>query len=127
MPILHIRALPQPEPSKIEPALKKTCLVIAEAYGCHPEQVWATWEEIKPGFYTEGETSKEIQPRNTHPPLGQLLCFEGKDSDTIETILSKAATTLSSALGIKNNIFLTYQEIKSGQVIAGNGVLRKNK
>ena len=125
MPILHIRALPQKSPERVQPALKKTCAAIAEVYGCKPEQVWATWEEIKPGLYVEGVTDADTQPEFTHPPIAQLTCFEGKSSDDIERVLSVAASSLSNELGIGNNIFMTYIEAKSGQVIAGNGIVRK--
>jgi phenylpyruvate tautomerase PptA (4-oxalocrotonate tautomerase family) len=126
MPILEISALPQSDPNKIKPALKKTALAISEVYGCKPEQVWATWSEIKPGMYVEGETEALQQPDNTHPPIARLTCFEGKSADDIEKILKVAASTLSEALGIKDNIFISYQEAKSGQVITGNGIVRKN-
>lgn len=125
MPILHIRALPQKDSSKITPALKKTSIAISEVYGCSPQNVWATWEEIKPGFYVEGENDESIQPKETHPPICELICFEGKDSQEIEEVLSIAAKTLSSELGIPDNIFITYREAKSGEVVAGKGIVRK--
>jgi hypothetical protein len=125
MPILHIRALPQKDPSRVQPALKKTCVAIAEAYGCKSEQVWATWEEIKSGLYVEGENPADTQPSDSHPPVAQLTCFEGKSAVEIENILTAAASTLSESLGIPNNIFMTYHEAKSRQVVAGNGIVRK--
>jgi hypothetical protein len=36
-----------------------------------------------------------------------------------------AAGTLSRELGIPGNIFLRYEEARSGRVIAGNGIIRK--
>ncbi len=125
MPILNIRALPQKDPGKIQDALKKTCVAISEVYGCKPEQVWATWEDIKPGMYVEGNNPEDEQPEHTHPPIVTLTCFEGKSPGEVENILTVASTTLSESLGIGNNIFLTYHEAKSGQVIAGNGIVRK--
>ena len=124
MPILNVKALPQNNPERVQRALKKTCLAIAEVYGCKPEQVWATWEEINPGMYVEGENAANEQPEATHPPIGQLICFEGKSSEEIEKVLLAASATLSKELGLGNNIFMTYQEAKSGQVVAGNGVVR---
>ncbi|MBT4790545.1 MAG: hypothetical protein HON90_03160 [Halobacteriovoraceae bacterium] len=125
MPILHVRALPQKDSSKITPALKKTILAISETYGCSPHQVWATWEEIKSGWYVEGENEASEQPLETHPPICELTCFEGRTSEEVEKLLEVAASTLSKELGIKDNIFMTYKEAKSGQVIAGNGIVRK--
>lgn len=125
MPVLHIRALPQKNPGNNKIALKKTCLAIAQIYGCKPEQVWATWEEIKPGFYVEGNNEALEQPTESHPPICELICFEGKSSDQIERILTTTANVLSETLGIPGNIFITYHEAKSGQVVAGNGLIRK--
>ena len=125
MPILNIKALPQKDNSRVELALKKTCLVIADCYGCKPEHVWATWEELKPGFYVEGNSSVEVQPKNTHPPIATLTCFEGKSPEKIEELLLIASKTLSKELGIEGNIFMTYHEAKSGEVVAGDGIVRK--
>lgn len=124
MPVLQIRALPQQDPSRVQAAMKATCLAVAEAYGCAPDQVWATWETIEPGLYVEGETAADIQPPDTHPPLATLICFEGRSPDDIERLLATAAETLTAALGIPGNIFMEYREARSGRVIAGDGVVR---
>lgn len=127
MPILNVRALPQKDPKKIKPALKKTCVAIAEVYGCKPSQVWGTWQELEPGFYVEGENEVEIQPVLTHPPIAQLTCFEGSSKEKVEKLLEVAAATLTEELGLSGKIFITYHEAKSGEVMAGNGILRKKK
>lgn len=126
MPILHVKALPQNDTSKIKPALKKTCLEIAKFYGCKPSDVWATWEEIKDGLYFEGDISASAQPENTHPPIATLTCFEGSSKEKIEGLLLIASKTLSDELELGDNIFMTYHEAKSGEVVAGNGVVRKS-
>jgi len=125
MPVLHVHALPQPDPSLIKPALKKTCVAIADIYRCPVDQVWATWTEIRPGWYIEGTKSATMQTPLTHPPICQLICFEGKSSVEVEEILLVASKTLSAALNIGDNIYMTYHESKSGQAIAGNGIVRK--
>ena len=124
MPVLQIHALPQKNPERIPKALKDTCAAIAEAYECPIEHVWATWVEIKPGLYVEGRNSADIQPDATHPPIAQLICFEGKSPQQVEKVLLVAAKTLSDGLGISNNIFMTYVEAKSGHVVAGDGLIR---
>ena len=87
MPVLEIRALPQPDPGRVGPALAATCLAIAREYGCEPHHVWATWVTLEPGHYVEGDRPATEQPGQTHPPIGRLLCFEGRDPDTIERVL----------------------------------------
>lgn len=126
MPILSVKALPQKDSSIINNALKKTSIAISEVYGCDPSHVWATWQEFDAGHYVEGDVSSDVQPGNTHPPICELLCFEGKSQNEIEKVLEVAASTLSAELQIPNNIFITYREAKSGQVVAGNGVVRKS-
>ena len=127
MPILHIRALPQKDPSQIPGALKAATLAMAKVYGCDSSQVWATWEELKPGFYVEGESGADSQPEETHPPIADLICFEGSSPEQIEKVLLAASQALSRELGLGENIFIAYREAKSGQVIAGNGVVRREK
>ena len=124
MPVLQIKALPQQDPSRVQPALKATCTAVAEVYGCAPEQVWATWETIQPGLYLEGRTAADIQPTDTHPPIATLTCFEGRSPEEIERLLAIAGKTLSEALGIPGTIFMEYREAKSGRVIAGDAVVR---
>ena len=125
MPILRVRSLPQKNPKLIQTALIATCEAIAKAYDCKPDQVWATWEEIKPGMYVEGANPADVQPDSTHPPIAEMICFEGRSPGQIEELLTIAASALSRGLGIPDNIFMTYREAKSGQVIAGDGIIRK--
>src|SRR3712207_2001193 len=125
MPILSIKALPQRDHERVQAALKRTCTAIAESYGCKPEQVWATWETLEPGCYLEGDRPAYSQPETTHPPIARLTCFEGKSPEVIERVLKAAAQTLSQELGIPKNIFITYDEVLSGRVIAGDGIVRR--
>ncbi len=125
MPVLHVRALPQADPSRIKPALKKTCMAIADIYQCPVEHVLATWEEIRPGWYVEGKRSGSIQPLISHPPIADLYCLEGKTPVEIEEILLVASKTLGSALELGDNVHMTYHEVKSGRVVNGGTILRK--
>jgi hypothetical protein len=125
MPVLHVRALPQKTPNTVAPALRQTCGAIAKAYGCPIEHVWATWEEIKPGFYVEGECDADTQKDQTHPPIAQLSCLEGKPPAVIEDVLKAAAKALGEGLGIPGNVFVEYREMKSGQVLSGGEIVKR--
>jgi hypothetical protein len=125
MPLLQVRALPQKNPVRIPQALKKACAAIVSAYGCTPDEVWATYDEIRSGFYVEGQQSPAQQPVGTHPPLAELLCFEGKSQDVIEKTLVATAQALGEGFGLGKNVFVTYREVKSGQLIAGDIIVRK--
>lgn len=75
MPILHVKALPQENKEIIPEALKKTTRAISAQYGCDSQHVWATWQEIHPGWYLEGENQAYDQPSQNHPPICELICF----------------------------------------------------
>lgn len=126
MPIINISALPQKENVDISAALKETFLRVAEVFSLEPHQVWANYQEIKPGHYVEGNTEAHIQPVGTHPPIVELIAFEGRDNNIIEKALITVAETLTKSLEIPENIFLTYKEASSGKVYTG-GSLRYKK
>lgn len=125
MPVLSVRGLPQKDEKLIQQALVNACRAIAKVYDCDESQVWATWTDVKPGLYVEGSETAESQPENAHPPIGDLLCFEGSTPEEIEAVLLAASKALSDTLGLGDNIFIHYREAKSGQVVAGNGIIRK--
>src|SRR5687768_12430466 len=124
MPLLHIRALPQPRPELIPRALLATCFAIAETWDCSPQSVTVTWEEIRPGHYIEGGIAAQSQPAQTHPPLAELIAFEGATQEVIEVLLSETARVLGESLELGENVFITYRDAKSGQVIAGREIVR---
>ncbi len=84
-----------------------------------------TWDEITPANYFEGQNSAQLQPEDTHPPLVELTCFEGLSEQRIEELLKLTAHALCDNLKLNSNIFITYNEAKSGKVITGDGVVRK--
>lgn len=124
MPILHIKALPQKDSSIIPNVLKKVSLAISEVYGCAPEHVSITWQQLDSNHYVVGDSLLSLQPLHTHPPICELICFEGKTPDQIEDVLKVASATLGHELKIPNNIFITYREASSGKVISGNTIVK---
>jgi hypothetical protein len=127
MPILKMQALPQPglDQATIQAALVATCEAIAAAVGVGAEHVWATWSELAPGLYVEGGNGPaESQPQQTHPPIGELICFAGRSREQIEAALQAAADTLGATLGLGRNVFITYREVAPGEVVADGSVVR---
>jgi hypothetical protein len=122
MPILRIEALPQKPKVDIQRALRRVCVELSKIYECKPEQVWATWRPIESGFFVEGENAAEFQQDGTHPPIANLICFEGKPPETIARMLEVGSKVLSEELGIPGNIFMYYTEARSGQVFTGGSV-----
>jgi len=125
MPILHVRALPQTESEHIKVALEKACLAISNELGCDLDKVWATWEELKPGYYIEGKESRDVQGRDSHPPICELKCFEGMSAEKIDSLLIAVSRALSEGLGCEGNLFVSFHEIKSGHAIAGTNIVKK--
>ena len=77
-------------------------------------------------MYVEGLESADQQPAESHPPIAELICMYGRTPGQIEDLLLAASGALSRTLGFEGNIFMTYREAKSGQVVAGNGIVRKS-
>jgi hypothetical protein len=125
MPILTVRGLPQKLPLRIPQALGRACTSIAEAYGCKPNQVWGTWQEITPGWYVEGDNAATVQPAVGFPPIAELACPAGKPPEVIEKCLLAAAKALAEGLGLGDNVFVAYRELKAGEIIAGDSAIRK--
>lgn len=126
MPILKIQTLPLEDKKLRVIASEKMAKALAKEYGCDERQVWVLWQEIAPGSYFEGGSPGFELSKDTHPPICELTCFEGKSESEIKTLLEVTAKNLTEALNIPGNIFLTYREEKSGKVIAGNGVIRRS-
>jgi phenylpyruvate tautomerase PptA (4-oxalocrotonate tautomerase family) len=128
MPIIEIKALPQKEGIDTAAAMKTICVRLADKMGLEPKQVWATWTAIAPGSYTEGELQAKVQPYSTHPPLVTMLAFEGKSDREIEQAMLTIAEVLSRQLQIDpENIFIKYDETKSGRVFTGGTTIIKTK
>ncbi len=126
MPLLEVRALPQKPGVDPHAALARACAALAEALGERPEGTWGTWVELSPGAYTEGANAPAVQPHDTHPPVVRLFAFEGKPPETVEKMLTVVAETLAGALGLEpGNVFVIYDEGRSGRVYSGGNVVKK--
>ena len=124
MPVVEIRALPHKRPSDVPFALERVCTELAAAMGIPEKQVWATWQTIDARRYVEGRDPMPHQPPDTHPPLVRLQAFEGRSPEMIRTMLETVAKSLESSLGLgEGNVMVVYEELKSGRVWAGGGIL----
>jgi hypothetical protein len=69
---------------------------------------------------------RELQPRDTHPPLVQVIAFEGRDQELIGRVLTTVAETLVRELGLgEGNVFATYEEAQSGRIYSGGRILTR--
>ena len=124
MPVVEIRALPQPE-DVVEHALVAVTARVAQALGEEPQGTWATWETIEANRYAEADDIAEAQAPDTHPPLVRITAYEGRSAKQIEAMLAAAAESLATALGLEpGNVFAVYEEARSGRIYTGGRVVR---
>jgi phenylpyruvate tautomerase PptA (4-oxalocrotonate tautomerase family) len=126
VPVVRIRALPQPGVVDLPAVLGRVSRALADLLGERPERTWATWETIGSGHYAEGGRAPAEQPRGTHPPLVRMLAFEGRPPELIERMLVCVAETLAHELDLEpGNVFVTYEEARSGRVYDGGRVVKR--
>lgn len=126
MPIFHVLALPQNAEVDPTAVLKDLCRGLAEHFEVDERQVWGTWNGLPPDRYVEGTRDEATQPHGTHPPLVRIMAFEGRSEAQIEGALARTAEILGDRLGIDpGNVFVHFEELRSGRVLAGGKVLKK--
>jgi phenylpyruvate tautomerase PptA (4-oxalocrotonate tautomerase family) len=126
VPVVRIRALRQPGLVDTAAVLASVSQALADLLGEAPDGTWATWEELGPGAYVEGSVAPDEQPRSTHPPLVSLLAFEGRPAEVVDRMLTCVAETLARELDLEpGNVFVTYDEVRSGRVYDGGRVVHR--
>ncbi|MBI4242518.1 MAG: hypothetical protein HY606_00360 [Planctomycetes bacterium] len=126
MPIIQIQSLPQ-KPSIIrDNAIRKLCTEVSKQCGIPEKNVWATWEIMEPRNYTEGDQLADEQPEQTHPPIVNVIVFEGATQEKIEKMLKSIADTLCKELKLaEGNVFIRYTQVKSGMIYSGGEIVYK--
>ncbi|MEK7483746.1 MAG: hypothetical protein AABZ60_05370 [Planctomycetota bacterium] len=123
MPIIQIRALPQKSGIDIPHVLQTSCVEVANVMQIPVHHIWANWETLQ--NYVEGDRSVSIQPESTHPPIVQLIMFEGRSVALIEKIMETIATTLCNTLHLQaGNVYILYTEAKAGLIHTGGKIRR---
>lgn len=126
MPIISIKSLPLSKITDIQSILKNLNTEIALIAGVKPEHVWSNWQFFDSNYYAVGGILSETIQKHTHSPMVEITGFEGRSESQIDAMFHKAAKIISEGLGIDYaNVFITYNEVKSGRVFDGGGVVRK--
>ena len=126
MPIISVKSLPLEIRVSIPEILRKLNVETAKAIGYEPRHVWSYWEFLEPHYYAIGENPPGITTDEFHSPIVNVISFEGKESEHIETMLKTIAGVISSELKIDiSNIFITYSEALSGRVFDGGNIVKK--
>ena len=125
MPVVEVRALPQPD-DVVQRVLAAVTQRVADALGEEPRGTWATWDEIPAGRYSEGDAAADEQPRSTHPPLVRIVAFEGRTDEQVAAMLEAAADAVAEELALEpGNVFAVYDEARSGRIFTGGNVIRR--
>jgi hypothetical protein len=121
--VVRISALPQRGGHPPERALAAVAHALAELLEEEPAGSWATWEEIPAGRYAEGGDAPAYQPASTHPPLVELVAFEGRPPELVERMLETVADVLARELDLEpGNVFVRYVEATAGRLYTGGRV-----
>jgi phenylpyruvate tautomerase PptA (4-oxalocrotonate tautomerase family) len=119
VPVVEIRALPQPGVDT-DAVAAHVCEAVASLLGEEPSGTWATWQTLA---YTEGTDARFEQPSDTHPPLVRVTAFEGRPPAVVRGILETVADTLGRELGLDpGNVFVVYDEVCAGRLYTGGSV-----
>jgi phenylpyruvate tautomerase PptA (4-oxalocrotonate tautomerase family) len=111
MPIVTIRALPQPG-IEVTKTAARIGAAIAKAAGMPPSHIYVLWSDISAGHYGIAEAAPDEQPRDTHPPLVEISATSGRTPEFIEGVLAATAQAVAAELGVApENVRVLYQEI----------------
>ncbi len=124
MPIIEIRALPQKQTVSLKKVISKLNKDLATACGYGPKHVWITWTNIEPGLYFEGRDSAPLQPKDSHPPLVNVMAFGKKQDLEIGLMLKTVSESLSDSLSLGGNVFVRYTELKPGRLASGGEIVK---
>jgi phenylpyruvate tautomerase PptA (4-oxalocrotonate tautomerase family) len=123
MPIVTIRALPQPD-LDVGSVLVTVARELAGLLGAEPRDVWVTWDEIPAGRYCEGDETPAVQPAGSHPPLVELAAFEGRPPELVARMLDLVADVVGRELGLEpGNVLVHYREDVAGRLSWGGSVV----
>ena len=118
MPVVRIRALPQPS-ADLGAVASAVATALAAELGEDPRGTWATWQTVE--AYAEGGVGAVEQPRDTHPPLVTVIA-RARPPETIAGMLRCVGDTLVQELGLEpGNVFVTFEEAAPGRLYDASG------
>jgi phenylpyruvate tautomerase PptA (4-oxalocrotonate tautomerase family) len=110
VPVVNIRALPQPG-LDVKAAAARIAAAIAKAGGMPPKDIWIAWTDIPAGRYVILDQAPSTHPKETHPPLVEISSTP-RPSAISEAMMLAAAQAVAAELDIsENNVRVLYAEI----------------
>jgi phenylpyruvate tautomerase PptA (4-oxalocrotonate tautomerase family) len=118
VPVVRIRALPQPSVD-VRAVAAAVATALAAELGEDPRGTWATWETVD--AYAEGGEAPGEQPRDTHPPIATVVA-RGRPPDVIARMLRCVGDTLVRELALEpGNVFVTFEEVDPARLYDASG------
>ena len=106
MPLIEIRALPQPPEVDLQAVMAALAEGVRELLDNRPQGTWVTWDTIE--RYTEGPDTADVQPRSTHPPIVTVSAAAGRPKEALLQVVSE---TLERELGLDpESVWIRYIE-----------------
>jgi phenylpyruvate tautomerase PptA (4-oxalocrotonate tautomerase family) len=110
VPVVSIRALPQPD-LDVKSAASRIAAAIARAGDMPPEDIWIAWTDIPAGRYVILDQAPSTHPNDTHPPLVEISSTP-RAVETSEAMMLAAAQAVAAELRISDkNVRVLYAEI----------------
>ena len=126
MPVISIKTLPLNRPLKINEILRKLNLQVSNDTGIEANQIWSYWQFIERHLYAVGDSTAAAINPESHSPIIEITGFEGKPEELIEQLMRSVAGVIAQVLEIEvTNIFITYNEVRSGRVFDGGEIVKQ--
>ena len=125
MPFVDIRSLPFKSDLEIGDVVMKIAAALAKTIELPSKEVCATWTFIEPNHYAHGEALASSQGQLSHPPLVDLLAFQGRPPHIVEEMLRVVAFEVSQAAKVPiENVFVNYREATKGRVFSEGDIVK---
>jgi hypothetical protein len=118
VPVIRIRALPQPH-ADVRTASIALAEAVAAALGEEPRGTWVTWETVD--AYAEGGVVPSEQPLDSHPPIAHVQSGR-RPAEVVDLLLRVVGDTLVEALALEpGNVFVTFEEVDQARLYDASG------
>jgi phenylpyruvate tautomerase PptA (4-oxalocrotonate tautomerase family) len=119
MPIIEIRSLPPRDASRVPAMLREICTEGAKALQCPEKSLWAMFDEVKPGWYAEGDSVADAPGEKTFPPLVTVRMLEGRTRELKTAFLKVVSDAIGRGIGVPpENVWIHVLEMKKPDVWA---------
>ena len=121
MPVIEVQALSRP--TDLEVFLGDVCSAVANALDASPGSVWCQYRPMEPGCWYEGERVRGAGDAQSASPIVTIRAFEGRSPQQKRDCLLAVARSVGEGLRVDpQDVFVEYQEIRSGHVCTGGAV-----